>query len=477
MAQAGMLSAGARVRQPVWDGKFYSADEDDLRETISALIRQACPGSEPAQETQPLRALIFPHAGYQYAGPVAAYAACRLKNTDINKVILIGPDHRIGFQGGAISAVDAYATPLGQVRLHADAAGLRSHKELFRENQVSDLTEHSLEVVLPYLQVCLKDFALVPIVLGPCQHREIAEVLQPLIDSRTLLVISADLSHYLPYAQAVTTDRQTIDMILNNNSRPLLTVDNRSCGKYPIAVLLQLAAAFGWRAELLHYANSGDTTGDRQAVVGYAAIAFFGEKPMPKPNTSITQEQGQALVLLARKTLLERFGRKLDPDQEKRMQQALAGPTLQDKSGVFVTLKKHGELRGCIGTLQAYESIVHNVSDHALNAAFHDPRFSPLKDQELEQVCIEVSVLTKPHPLTYADADDLVAKLRPSIDGVTIRKGYASATFLPQVWEQLPRTEDFLSHLCMKAGLSSKAWRDGGLSVETYQVQYFEEPH
>ena len=195
---------------------------------------------------------------------------------------------------------------------------------------------------------------------------------------------------------------------------------------------------------------------------------------MSEPNTSITPEQGRALVQLARKTLLEKFGLQMNPDQAQRLQKILAAPALQDNSGVFVTLKKHGQLRGCIGTLQAQAPVIENISVYALHAALHDPRFTPLGATELDQISIEISVLTRPQPLDYADTTDLLAKLRPAIDGVTISKGGASATFLPQVWEQLPQSEEFLSHLCMKAGLSSNAWRDGRLSVETYQVQHFE---
>jgi AmmeMemoRadiSam system protein A len=155
--------------------------------------------------------------------------------------------------------------------------------------------------------------------------------------------------------------------------------------------------------------------------------------------------------------------------------QALQDNSFQSHCGTFVTLKIQGQLRGCIGNLTSTESIIDGVKRNAINAAFHDPRFAPLSNQELEQTKIEVSVLTEPEPLTFHDGEDLLKKLRVNVDGVIIRKGRASATFLPQVWEQLPRPEDFLSHLCLKAGLSSDAWKSSELDVMTYQVQYFEE--
>jgi AmmeMemoRadiSam system protein A len=190
----------------------------------------------------------------------------------------------------------------------------------------------------------------------------------------------------------------------------------------------------------------------------------------------LSQAQGRALTDLARRTIAAKLGcpiREIDPPQ---LRDALADAALQRRCGTFVTLKIDDRLRGCIGSLDTRESLIEGVRRNAVNAAFHDPRFSPLTRDEFERTGIEVSVLTRPRPLAYADAKDLIAKLRPKVDGLIIRKGRASATFLPQVWEQLPGPEDFLSHLCMKAGLSADAWHRGDLEVETYQVQYFEEP-
>ena len=191
---------------------------------------------------------------------------------------------------------------------------------------------------------------------------------------------------------------------------------------------------------------------------------------------SLSEHQGMALVSLARHTIMERLGGHPDPVQVQRIEEILQDSALRVHSGTFVTLKLQGELRGCIGNLTAVDSIVQAVRENAVHAAFHDPRFQPLAAQELEKVQIEVSVLTEPQQLAYDDVNELLAKLKPGIDGVILRKGSASATFLPQVWEQLPRPESFLAHLCMKAGLGAKAWRKGNLNVYTYQVQYFEEP-
>lgn len=192
-------------------------------------------------------------------------------------------------------------------------------------------------------------------------------------------------------------------------------------------------------------------------------------------NAPLSPDEGQCLVRLVRAVIADQLKRPLPDDERHSVETALQAPIFARPSGAFVTLKKKGHLRGCIGTLASSDTLRENVRRNAANAAFHDPRFPPLEAQELDQIVIEVSVLTPPAPLTYSDGDDLIGRLRPDIDGVILRKGAASATFLPQVWKQLPRCQDFLSHLCLKAGLPAQAWRDVPLDVETYQVQYFEE--
>ncbi|GAB6905672.1 TIGR00296 family protein [Desulfosarcina cetonica] len=193
-------------------------------------------------------------------------------------------------------------------------------------------------------------------------------------------------------------------------------------------------------------------------------------------RSPLNSRQGLALVSLARQTLLRHFEEPIDPADAASLASQLDDEALKARSGTFVTLTLDDQLRGCIGSLSAKQTIAAGVRDNALNAAFHDPRFAPLSKTEMNRVHIEVSVLTDPLPLEYQGGDDLLAKLRPGIDGVIIRKGYASATFLPQVWDQLPQADQFLSHLCLKAGLSVDEWRKGTLTVEIYQVQYFEEP-
>lgn len=190
---------------------------------------------------------------------------------------------------------------------------------------------------------------------------------------------------------------------------------------------------------------------------------------------SLTPEEGRCLVRLARLTIADRLKCPV-PDQERHsLETELQRPVFARRCSTFVTLKKTGHLRGCIGSLVADAPLRENVRQNAIHAAFQDPRFPPLAREEYDRVDVEVSVLTPPEALSYANSDELLERLRPGTDGVILRKGHASATFLPQVWKQLPRCQDFLSHLCLKAGLAAQAWHRGDLEIETYQVQYFGE--
>ena len=466
------------VRRPVRAGSFYPADASELSRMIDSLTLKAKKTRVRLPQDKALRALILPHAGFIYSGWTDAHASLVLKKNQFSKVILIGPDHFMGIQNGAICDVAAYQTPLGRINLHADTAKLRRQPALFQPLPVSMDKEHCLEVILPFLQTYLGKFELVPIVVGRADVAPLVEALSALIGDDTLLVVSSDLSHYLGYSDAVAVDRETVNGIMNLEPAKLTDRDNRACGLIPILVLMEIAGRNHWQPVLLHYSNSGDTAGSRSRVVGYTAIAFFGDQSMenkPDPGAKFTEEQGQILVKLARHTIMDKLGRKISDSESDKDNRALQDDAFKSHGGTFVTLKIKGQLRGCIGNLTSAETVWDGIKHNAISAAFHDPRFSPLTDKELDQTEIEVSILTEPQPLAYRSGQDLTRKLRVHVDGVIIRKGHASATFLPQVWEQLPQPEEFLSHLCMKAGLPSDAWKDPEVEVLTYQVQYFEE--
>ncbi len=190
---------------------------------------------------------------------------------------------------------------------------------------------------------------------------------------------------------------------------------------------------------------------------------------------NLTDKEGKTLLNMARTCISNKFDNNSKDNHLKKMKVEFENNIFYEKRGVFVTLHKNGCLRGCIGTLEPVKSIIDGIKDNSLNAAFQDPRFSPLKLNELNEIDIEVSILTKPKKLKYTNSKDLLLKLKPNIHGVIIKYNKHKATFLPQVWEQLPDTKDFLSHICQKAGLVSDEWENGKLEVFTYQVQYFKE--
>jgi len=264
-----------KVRRPIVSGTWYSGTKSGLAKHIDHLTQKAQKTKFKVPANKNLKALILPHAGHRASGWTAAHASLVLFENQFRKVILMGPDHRVGFRNGAISDSDSYETPLGFVKLHEDSRKLRAGSELFRAVPASDQSEHSLETILPFLQYYLNNFELVPMVMGPCNINHVSEALIPLLDHKTLIVASSDLSHFLSYKQAVVKDHETINHILSLSADSLRNDRTRACGLIPVLIVLELAQRFNWQPSLLHYSNSGATVGDHSRVVGYAAIAFY----------------------------------------------------------------------------------------------------------------------------------------------------------------------------------------------------------
>jgi len=185
----------------------------------------------------------------------------------------------------------------------------------------------------------------------------------------------------------------------------------------------------------------------------------------------LTLEEQQTLLHMAREAMEHAVrGEKLPPMREESLT-----PNLREQGASFVTITIHGQLRGCIGALEAYQPLADDVREHAVAAALEDPRFPPVREDELSRIQVEVSRLTRPVPLDYADANDLLSKLRPHVDGVILRDGFHRATFLPQVWEKIPNPAEFLNNLCYKMGASENLWRHKHIDVLVYQVEEFHE--
>lgn len=273
------LSYGEAIREPVAAGTFYPASVSDLKQVIQHLTEKASHTEYKAPQGKILKALIMPHAGYIYSGLTAAHASLVLEQKQFLKVILMGPDHRVGFLNCAVSDVDAYQTPLGLVRLHQDAERLRRESRKFTPIPRDKELEHSIEVVLPFLQYYIGRFTLVPVVMGRVPDIEdVTRELLSIVDNKTLVVVSTDLSHYLSYPDAKAADQLTIQQILDFEGKKLSSRRNTACGIMPVLVLMKMAQKKGWKPVLIHCANSGDTSGNKNTVVGYATIAFYGDR-------------------------------------------------------------------------------------------------------------------------------------------------------------------------------------------------------
>jgi len=260
-----------RVRSPAVAGMFYPAVAADLTREIDALLAN----STPAAHGELPKAIIAPHAGYIYSGPVAAAAYARLApaRRRVRRIVLLGPAHRVPVRGLALPGVQAFATPLGTVALDGDAIGRLAALPQVTTSAAAHAAEHSLEVQLPFLQTVFEKFTLVPLVVGDATAEEVAQVLDLLWGGdETLIVISSDLSHYLGYADAQAIDRATAQAILDLDTG---ISHRQACGGTPVNGLLLAARRRGLRPELLDLRNSGDTAGDRRRVVGYGAFAFY----------------------------------------------------------------------------------------------------------------------------------------------------------------------------------------------------------
>lgn len=452
------------VRLPAVAGAFYSGTPEALQSQVVRLLASA--GTVAPRRP---KVLIAPHAGYVYSGPIAASAyACLLPYRDLyRRVVLLGPAHRVRFRGLALPAATTFATPLGEIALDQDACrSVRSLPQVCVSDEAHAL-EHSLEVHLPFLQKTLTRFTLVPLAVGEASSGDIALVLDTLWgDEQTLIVVSSDLSHYLPYARARECDEHTARMILGFRAE---LNHEQACGATPINGLLHAAQRRGLRAQMLDLRNSGDTAGDKDRVVGYAAFALY-EEPAVSTNESALEHdgiEGSSLLSLARAAIASRFGLNFSASDE--------AARLQLPGASFVTLRQHGQLRGCIGSLVAHRKLADDVRANACAAAFEDPRFAPLRFEELRSVRIEISLLSELQTITCADEAEALAQLCPGIDGLVVQHGTHRGTFLPQVWEHFPEPQRFLAELKRKAGLAADFW-DADVRLSRYRVTKWAEP-
>ena len=487
-----ILMASGDIRPCLNTGPWYPSDPAQLKKMLDGFFSGL---PQPEKDTA-VRGIIAPHAGFEYSGRCAARAYGFLSPAQgIRRVILLGPTHRSPLYGACVDDYGAYATPLGKIAVDTEACRVLAGKKLFQSDRDTMRFEHSLENQLPFLQKALGSdgYKIVPIVLGSLRKGDfaaLAEAIAPFIDSHTLVVASSDLTHYgenfsyTPFrsdlaASLAKLDRGFIDPILRLDFDRFYAYHEKTgitaCGFVPIGVMIRLFEKRKLLATQADYYKSGDLTGDYTTSVSYASLVFSegGDGTGPAGERSdpigLDANEKRMLLELARATLRDNFQNKEpQPGWESRFS---SRPRLKQDLGVFVTLRKQGDLRGCIGSIVGAEPLYRGVAANALHAAFDDPRFPPLRQKELDGVDIEISVMTPLQPVSDHRA------IRLGRDGVIIRDGPAQAVFLPQVATETGWTlDEFLGNLCLKAGLERDSYRRSRtMQFLVFQAQVFGE--
>jgi hypothetical protein len=462
------------IRPPAVAGTFYPVDAQELAGQINAFLKTVPSRSLPGR----VQALIAPHAGYIYSGPVAAHAYKLIEGMSFDTVLVIAPSHRYSFRGAAVYPRGAYQIPLGLIPVDSDAAQkLLNESPLITALPEAHAREHSLEVQLPFLKMVLGDFKLLPLLIGSCDYAACESIAAALVNvvagKRVLIVASSDLSHYHPYQVATKLDQMVINYVKSFDSPGLYQAiaDEacEACGALPIIITMLCAQRLGaTRVEQLRYATSGDVSGgDKSAVVGYLAAALLAPAGTSRRASAgfdlgLTDEEKKELHDIAQAAITAGCTGKDLPEPTPR------SDTLREKRGAFVTLHKAGNLRGCIGYIRAQKPLYQTIRETAHAAAFQDTRFRPVTGDELKDLSIEISVLT---PLKRISR---IEEIEVGTHGIYIVKDFHSGLLLPQVatenkWDR----ETFLRHTCTKAGLPDDAWRDASTEIFIFSADIF----
>ncbi|RKX68713.1 hypothetical protein DRP53_10165 [candidate division WOR-3 bacterium] len=453
-------------RGPNVAGAFYPGE----KATLEKMLKELFTGIPTKHISGRPILLIEPHAGYIYSGKVAAFGFKLLEPRSYDLVLIFGPSHHHYFYGASIDTLSGHQTPLGLVPYDRGVIRALLKAGLSHHPQAHD-REHSTEVELPFLQYRLGKFRAVEIVIGDYDLdylKGLAKKIYEVVKHRNLLIVaSSDLSHYHRYREAVRIDQKTIEHIgrfdIGGLYQDLREGRCEACGGGPILAGLYLARMLGANTvKPLFYANSGDVTGDSSHVVGYlAAVAYKRKEQMVGINLGLSQKEKQVLRQLAMSAIRavvrgEKFT--MPPISER----------LKRNNGAFVTIKKDGQLRGCIGYLLGVKPLYQTVIEVAQSAAMRDPRFPPLTPEELDEIEIEISVLTEPVPVKD------IGEIKIGRDGIIIRRGPNQGLLLPQVaiendWDLY----EFLAHTCLKAGLPTDAWQKEGTQIYRFSAEVF----
>ena len=425
-----------KIKEPSVAGTFYTNDAEALKIQIETFAKE-----NKNKYEYKTRAVIVPHAGLIYSGRLA-YEGINQLNKEIKNIFIFAPAHRVAFDGVALSSFDKWRTPLGEIEVNQEI-----NKELtekysnadFNDNAISP--EHSIEIQIPIIQSLFNDAKIIPILIGKSDFKIVFDILSEYYnDEKNGFIISSDLSHFLTDENAKKLDNQTALMLETGNMSGFSY--EQACGALGIAGLVEFANKNNYSLIRIDMTNSSSSTKDKSSVVGYGSwFLYEGDK-----NEFIKKYYSNFVINIVKNVLKASF------TNDKII---IDYPQIFDEFGAcFVTLEKSGRLRGCIGSIVAYQPLINDLINHAKDAAFNDSRFSKVTENELDDIKVSISLLTEPKKMDFEDEEDLLNKMVPNVDGIIIKDGRYQAVYLPVVWEQLPDKREFLASLKMKAGLS-----------------------
>ena len=469
----------SELRLPAFAGQWYPAGRDDLARMVDGFM-EAAKGLPKVKGR--LIGLVSPHAGFVFSGPVAAFGYKLLAESGqkVGTVILIGPSHRFPLDGVSVNNVQDYQTPLGVIKNDRKLADeiIKASDGEFQYVPQAHAREHSLEAQLPFLQRSLKKgFKIVPILVNyPTFSARLASVLTKVVSRRkdVIIVASSDMSHYHPYAESRRMDLRTFEILKKLDVKALRKMvsgrETYLCGGAAVLTLAEVARSLGAKSMMgLKYLNSGDTSGHKEAVVGYCSVAVSipagkikQENRSTGMNEQLNDSEKKELLSIARETIREYVRHHRVPKVEVHSER------LKMRRGAFVTIKRHGSLRGCIGRFSPVsEPLYMIVQEMAVAAATQDPRFPPMSASETEDMQIEISVLSDLSKIKSID------EIKVGVHGLEIEKGLFRGVLLPQVateygWDRTT----FLEQTCRKAGLPSDAYKKGA-TIYVFTAQVF----
>ncbi|HEK85508.1 MAG TPA: AmmeMemoRadiSam system protein B [Candidatus Aminicenantes bacterium] len=454
------------IRKPVWAGQFYEADPVRLSKLLDSYLTSCQVAPVPGE----VIGIISPHAGYPYAGRIAACGYELVKNLDFQTVVIIGPSHQYGFEGCSIYLKGGFETPLGVAMVDEDLARALSRASGFGYVAEAHEKEHSVEVQVPFIQKIFPQAKIVPIVMGyqtDSTIKTLASALAKVLPGKKVLVVaSTDMSHFLSRPEANKVDGETMahlkSMEIGTLLRQVEMGENIMCGGGPVLSLLLYAQKLGpAKVSVLKYGDSAEAGGPADRVVGYMSAAVYLEKREVLP--ALTADEKKELLALAR----ESIGHFLESGQ--LLSYSPSDPNFLERRGVFVTLNENGELRGCIGFIEPIFPLYQAVIQAAVYAAVQDPRFEPLKKDELPKLNIEISVLSALEPV------EKISEIKVGQHGLVIKQDGRSGLLLPQVATEFGWDRDtFLKEVCRKAGLPDNAWKKPG-SLFKFEALVFRE--